>query len=160
MEAEGADEADVLTPVPIPKIFGIVDDGADVEIDDGSCGGFANENGEREPVEDVVMAGVHVLEWCVDGVAVGIEMEGSEKPAVVVEAVAMVPFVESMVLGGVAMEKVAMGELLCGVLSSDFPSEATAGARVSVIVGTDNGLVPTSGAVTLVGISTDFWGGA
>lgn len=160
MEAEGADEAGVLAPVPFPKIFGMMDDGAVVEVDDGSCGGLTNENGEREPVEDVVMAAVRVLGRYVDGVAVGVEMEGSEKPGVVVEAAAVVPLVESMVLGGVAMEKVAMGNLLCGVPSSDFPSTATAGAGVSVIVGTDNGLVPTSEAVTLVDVSASFWGGA
>lgn len=43
MEGEGADEAAVLA-LPFPKIFGIVDGGAVVKVDDGSCGGFANEN--------------------------------------------------------------------------------------------------------------------
>lgn len=101
------------------------------------------------------MAAVGALGKSVDGVAA---VEGSEKPGVVVDAAAVIPLVESMVLGVVAREEVEMVALLCGVLSSDFPSAGTAGAGVSVIVGTDNGLVPSSGAVTLVGISADFWG--
>lgn len=158
MECERVDEDGMPAPGPFPKKFGIVDDEAVVEVDDGTWGGFANENGEREIVEEVVVGTVGALGKSVDGVAAGIEVEGSEKP-VVVEAAVVVPLTESLVLGGVAKEKVEVFGLLGGVLSSDFPSTAAAGTGVSVIVGTDNGLAPSSGAVTLVGISAGFWGG-
>lgn len=144
--------------VSFPKKFGIADDEAVVEVDDGTRGGFANENGEREIVEDIVVGAVGALGQDVDGRVAETDVEGSEKPGVVVEAAA-VPLMQSLVLGGVAMEKVEAFDLLGGVPSSDFPSAATGGTGVSVIVGTDSGLVPSSGAVTLVGIWTDFWGG-
>lgn len=156
VKGEGADVA----PVNLPKTFGIVDDGAVVEVDDGTCGGFANGSGEREPVEKVVVGAAGTLGKSVDVVAAGIGVEDSEKLGVVVEAAAVVPLIESLVLGEVAMGKVEMFDLLCGVPSSEpFPSIATAGAGVSVIIGTDDGLLPSSGAVMLVGISVDFWGG-
>lgn len=156
VEGERADVA----PVTFPKTFGTVDDGAVVEVGDDTCGGFANGNGERELAEKVVVGAAGALGKSVDVVTAGIRVEGNEKPGVVVEAAAEVPLIELLVLGRVAKEKVEMFDLLCGAPSSEpFPSIATAGAGVSVIIGTDDGLVPSSGAVTLVGISVDFWSG-
>lgn len=153
------DEDGMPAPSPFPKKFGIVGDEALVEVNDGTCGGFANENGEREVVEEVVVGTAGTLGMSVDGMAAGVEVEGSEKPEVVVEVAVAVPLTESLVLGGVAKEKVEVFDLPGRVQSSDFPSAATADTGVSVIVGTDNGLVPSSEAVTLVGISAGFWGG-
>ena len=154
VEGEEAGEDCMLAPVPFPKILGNVDDGTPVELDGGACG-FTNENGERE---EVVVGAFGAVGKSVDGVAAGTEVDDNEKPGPVVEATAAVPLIESLVLAGVAKDKVEMFDLLCELLSHTFPS-ATDGAGVRVIVGTGKGLVPSSGAVTLVGISTNFWGG-
>lgn len=147
----------MLVPVPFPKEFCVADDEADVDVDCGTRSGFGNENGERELVEEIVVGAVGALGMSVDGVVKGIEVEGSEKPGVGLEAAAAL---ESLVLGGIAKEKVEAFDWLGEVSSFNFPSAATAGTGVSVIVGTDNSLVPSSGAATLVGTSADFWGGS
>ena len=154
VEGKGADEDGVLSPIPFPKMVGVVDDEAAVEVDDGTCGGFTSENGERE----VVVGAVGALGKRVEGMEVEVVVVGdSEKPGV---AAAAVPLIASLVLGGVANKKVEVLILLCAARSSDCPSATTVGAGVSVIVGTAGGLEPNSRVVTLAGISTDFWGGA
>lgn len=146
-------------PLPFSNGFGIADDEVVVEVDNGTWSGFANENGERE-IEEVVVGAVGALGESVDGVTAGTEEEGGKKPVIVEEAAAGAFLIESLVLGGVEKKEVDVFDLLCGMLFFESPSAATTGAGVSVIVGTDNDLVPSSGVVTLVGISADFWGGA
>ena len=120
-----------------------------VEVASGTCDGFPKENGEGDKVDEAVVGTVEAPGESVDGVAAGIKVEGGEKPEVVA---ATVPLIESLVVGEVAKEIDVFG-LLCGIPELFTSPSATAGAGVSVIVGIENGLVPSSGADALGGIS-------